>query len=647
MMNQFDNRQANDGKKRIDMPANFEKKPKTGFPMRKVIIFIIIAFLLAFYVFLVYKSDEKIAISKNEWMSMLGNRFGIEYTDDYGEDDATGEYVAITTMRAFSSTRLEHMTEDDINSDEVLIELADQYEIISKHQTNQSLSENEAKDVVDKAVEVYSSYEYFPVYEESVLKDNIYTTENWDITPLGDDYSSVEVKTDGDIPEVDQILIVVNDENDACAAKITECHSEGDKYSLALEPVSDLSDVYEVLSYSGVSDFSTYGANLTTETSQIGEDVLDELLNVVSPAKAYAANPVDYEITKSEAPKTDIKAEVSAQTGEGLSVSLTANDVEIAETSGLFKSDKEKEESNISTSGSITGSIELQDFCVCSSAYLDLNDLGNPENYANVTINTNAVFDLDIQGNMEGKYPLGTIHVPIVEAVVIVPVEIIGVDITPYLVISADGEIELTYTINNIYTGAEVTTKGPSIIPLMHDEPILDINAEVSASVGIDTVASIQALKIDAMPVIDPSITVAATAHATLLDKKDGFEELPPCTDLSAHGPVITMKVMETEDSAIYKVLDFLSVSYENEIVILSEEDTMTLLQIHIEWDESGNITKIDGDETNCTHIKQETIEDKLNDKVDDMADEAENMMQSMAEEWLNNLLMESCGGCY
>lgn len=651
MKEQFDNSNINDGNQRISMPAN---TPKGKIPFGKCIIFIVLLGFIGGYIFLVLKgtNERTNAITKEEWNEILYANFGINEYIPHDDEIATGRYAALTSISLLGDDRLSHMTSKDVTDEDILVKMAIECGIVSEDQLESEMSEKEAELIAKKAVEIYGSADYFPEYDESVLNSDVLETNDWTFSVEGEDYTNVTVNTGDDTPEEGQILIINSEDNVACAAKIVSCDGEEGNYHMQLEAVNDLAEVYDVLHYSGVSDFSQYkDANDSGTIGEVGkienQDVLHGVKDVFSPMKVYAADPTIIKCEPDRITTTDIKAEITAESGEGLKAVLTANGKEIVKKEGIFKSKDEEESGYISFGGSISGSVELQDFCVVSSAYIDLKHLNSPENYANVMISSNVIFNLDIQGSVEGKFPLGTVHVPLVEAVfVVVPVEMIAVDITPYLVVGVNGEVEITYTINNISTGACVNTSGVTLVPLTHDKPELELNIQVEAYTGIDTVASIKALMVEWEPIIDPSITVKAVINAKKIKNKEGYEKYPECWDIKALAPIIDLALMDSEDSAVYKFLDFIDVSYNNEISLISEEQAFVLLERHLEWDLNKKISIIEGDEKKCTHIKKSTIKKKIEKKVDDKIEDAEEKAMDRLEEWLNNLLMETCGGC-
>ena len=131
----------------------------------KIIVWILIVLGIAFAVYSKINSIMNPSITQTEWKMMLAERFGDERLLELDENAeyATGEYAAVTIMKAIGNSNLQFMIgEMDCNDDELLA-LALEKGMVTKKQLKDSITKIEAQEILDNAMDFYFNLDAFRV----------------------------------------------------------------------------------------------------------------------------------------------------------------------------------------------------------------------------------------------------------------------------------------------------------------------------------------------------------------------------------------------------------------------------------------------------------------------------------------------------
>lgn len=260
-------------------------------------------------------------ITKTEWMSLLGSKIDRDYTEGHGDEIVTGRDVAVLSMKALGEKRLKYLIDGEL-TDEKLIDLADELDIVNKNKLDKTYNEKEAEKVLSDLLDYYSDPETYPVYDETEYSDNVIFTNGLDIEVSNDDSGIATITSTGAKLEPGKILLIKNEHGIAEAKKVVSCeNSDGEnEYIVTMEEIDSLSEVASHFSFSGCSDFS-YLDNFVVDDESVNMDSntvansgsVNNILSI-APMTVYAA-----EIDKST-PKTTLEFGIAVYTEEIINV---------------------------------------------------------------------------------------------------------------------------------------------------------------------------------------------------------------------------------------------------------------------------------------------------------------------------------------
>lgn len=359
-----------------------------------------------------------------------------------------------------------------------------------------------------------------------------------------------------------------------------------------------------------------------------------------------------YSTTDEEGNKTSAKYEVSVNNKGKIKISPALNDfkldVEIDEALQKKSYDDSFEWSG-SAEDSLSYKVTISDLSICGSTYFQKTDWDDEKNYVDFRVSGDVEVQGDLQGKLEGKFPIFDKDFPI-------PVTggIVSVGLRFYLVVTATGDIYVTYEIDNIHASVYASQKGVDVNAGV-DRTNFDVTAKVKLEVGPDIEVALQVFGID---VLDPSLEARAVGSAETLANNEGYEEYEKCVQTVIAGPTVKV-VFIGDDNVLNMILNQFSLSMQPSYTFIDEKHAPLRVDWHFETELDGTVKRLDGKADDvCTHVMKEdedqdslqdlvdkTKEDakkKVDDEIDKKKQEAEEEIENALEEWLS----KNCGGC-
>ena len=198
-------------------------------------------------------------ISREEWVTMLGDGFGDESICESvsdGDEIITGKYAAITAMSALGEERLSYLSDKELN-DDTKLELALEYGIVSKKKLNNKITIGEAEEILLSALNIYCNPEYYPEYFDVQTKVDVVDADRWNIIEYNVDTQTITANIADEAPEIGEIIMFTNEHGIAQARYVDQIFENGlGTYDVQVSPVENISDIFDSISFSGCSDFS-------------------------------------------------------------------------------------------------------------------------------------------------------------------------------------------------------------------------------------------------------------------------------------------------------------------------------------------------------------------------------------------------------
>ena len=491
---------------------------------------------------LVLQRQDRDAVTRYEWIKALCDRENIEgyetntpfYDDvdkgneyyDYvqaaverdiipitetfdGDEASTGKFVALTAMRSVGAARIKLSLEiDDGISDDDFIDIAVEYELISKKALNKSMSAVECQQLLDKLDELYYTAFLRDDYEYIEYKDNVIVIPDERVVDYALDYSAVVVDPDYD-NFTEGSIIVFTDKTTHCAvARKIVGEGENGEYTLS---VPEMDEVIEELKVSDIVD-------ITAEDifKYYGQQEKPSIVNT-----AFFNTPHVY-----ESKGFTVKVDTSSNTGDNrLEISVINNDTgaKIEIPNDIKLEDYEK----------YTG-----EFCVKQLTIATMVNWSDGKmDYVDLAMDMDMHGEAGIESEIEKRIPLYT-----------TPPILIGqtgltVSIRLNLLVDAKGSITVLADIPVIYDIGYDSSKGgikkQRNISVENGELLMDASGELSAEVeGI--------LKfLEIMSIVDAEVRVGAIAEAKTEVRDTGMI----CGDVEAKAPVVRFAFCDDDDA--------------------------------------------------------------------------------------------------
>ena len=338
----------------------------------------------------------------------------------HGDDVATGEFIALTAMKAIGCYKVQiYLGLSELPDDKDYLNLALQKEVISKDALQQGMTQEQALEVLGRAQDLYYSELWIDDYVNIQYQKDVVELKKEDILEVNDDLTQIQITEDA-LQKVEKSSSVILPENIAgtCVArKVADIQEDG---TVKLED-AQLNDVIRSYAVSDMEKIS--GQDIIEQAQKMIEDGTDFVMST-----AMSGNENTCFIPLSD--------EINIEAGyEGLLVSIV-ND------KGKLKVVLEDDRTGASVSF-ITGAT-LGDESIINTT-VKISDInvgvqmlhdGLDVNYANVQVESDISIAGEVKIESELKIPL-----------FITPVYLgngtIGVKIPFYLVFSAEGSIKL------------------------------------------------------------------------------------------------------------------------------------------------------------------------------------------------------------
>ena len=674
----------------------------------KIIVWILIVLGIAFAIYSKINSIMNPAITQAEWKKMLAENFGDERLLELDENAeyVTGEYAALTCMRALGDDRVSYLLDEGNNTDEALVDLAVELEVVSRGDLKNELTEEEADDILLKALGVYFEPEYYPEYCDIETVEDVVDADNWDIEAFDEEKQQMLVKTE-EQPQVGDV-ITYTDEFGIMKARTVSGVSvnEDGLYSVDLDEVEDITQVIEKLSFSGTSDFTYLTSNGSTtprddsqseQTTTLARNTYGAGYPLLLMANMPTVQLAEWEWFDDKTALRKEKDEDSEKCDIEFNVAITETEKngKVSEkvtayikvtSNGLTKTykydidDSGKESFKVSTEAEglkfdfsendfkspsadtsymkdeygIAANIKLKGFAVCTSGYYQWSDPDDEKNYVEVLASAEQVnISSSVKVVAEDKYKIGTIPIPIAATA-----GAVSVNLNVYLVVSASGELTLWYEIDNPYAGVNVSIAN-GVTPLHgHSNEDAGVRAKIELSGGFIGEAAVMVL--DTINLANPGVDARVYASASTIDVKDDYELKDEylgttCIELKAQGPIVSISATAGEDSLLYALLNTLKVDATYSLIKKDGNNVPWKVVYHTELDSNGKFSciKLDDEQSHtdvCTHIQlkepevdeEGNILEDIENKVEDEVEKKKREAQEKLREEIEKAIEEA-----
>lgn len=487
--------------------------------------------------------------------------WGLLNDDDVfsGEAYASGEFIAMTTMKAFGEKKIQiYLDTDQEISDKQYLQLALELELMKKDNLKKGVTTGEARQILEKYQELYYGELWPENYEKINYQDNVMELGSGDIL-WGDAYGTEMVvnSTVGEQLQRDSIIVYDGGNGEKTFRRVVNINEED---QLRLGEEVQLEEILQEYML-----YSTESVSFEDIVSYYG---LEEDDKISMEPMLFRKKETD------ETKESDTEGEKVTSPEFKLLVSTKRN-----ETTGVM-------ELHIKIKGEIGGAVVTYEL----PNHIRVNDKTEWEIELNVgEINVKAAVDYR-NGELNG----GEVHVDtnintsakikmeeeVKKKLFTVPVKLAGgickVDVELYLVISADGKISLQAQFP--VGGGVCYEKERGLRYCSFDIHAKDPEVEAESDVGF--IARVEpVLKIFKWNAMDAEIDVGLHWKYVVTERTTMI-----CTDSSISFPTLKLAAAEDEEkgSLLRKYLKKKNISVEWEII--SEENAPIVKNWH--WEE-------------------------------------------------------------
>ena len=522
-------------------------------------------------------ADEN-AVTRNEWIEMLTEQMGLqEYmteTSDFdGEDIATGQFIALTAMKAIGESKFKicFAIEDSI-TDDTYIEFALEYGLVEKKKLKKGFTREECEQVLEILKNLYFSEFWKDDYSHVVYQDGVVELSPENVLRSNIDGSVITVTDDMINSCKAGTVIVFTQENTGLilARKIVGIDADG---TLTLDTV-ELDEVVETLTVSDITEI--------TFDDIVDYYGLDENINgsndlMVQP---HDTNFIDARVFSGAVNSKGYKLAVTTQ-GDGkdrcIAVKITENTSGVSYT--LPISEKVRREDEYSA--------EINIDRIYVGGQVDYSLWGGLQ-YAEAAVDVHATFKSEIKAEKEKggkKIPLFKTPVPLGNG-------LIGADIEIYLVLSLDGslsfEAELPIEASVSYE------KNRGLRNFDHHISVEDPKIEVNCNAGVGLRIEPILMVLGCPNVMDMEIDIGVSAGAKVTTQPNS----QICAEISVSFPVF--KVSVCKDDKKDTIIGDLGFSGEWEII--TADDAPVKKGLHYELGPGIRAEFV----RECTYVKSE-----------------------------------------
>lgn len=535
------------------MKANITRR-KLGIAIALIILFIFIVFISIFGL-----SRKHIdGISRYVWIQMLSERFGMceysgksAYFDDVvadspyfesvqssyewglleddtvfkGEDTASGEFIALSAMKAIGKYKIQIYLELEREpSDKEYLKLALEKGIIDKSLLDKGIESEEALKILERAEKLALSELWVNDYIDLQYQDDVIEIEEEDILWISNDCSQMVISDDALKVLSDGGKVVFSDTK--TGAKAAKKIADIDGYTISLVDVENdevihslvLSDVERVTADNIISYYGLDEKNLYYEISEM--KYADP--NMIKTNFSYGRNSGGFSVTLQQ--KDSKLQAIISNHDSGLSYTLPLHE-------------------------KIKGDIDIK----LDVTRIDLGLQMVGMEYANIQMEADMTWSGEVSVEQEAK-------VPLCEGIIYFGNAVAGVNVNIYLVFSLDGSISIqaetpVQIALNYEKNAGIRLQGNVNTG---NEPTLAADCEAQIKLQIQPV-----VKLLTKPLIDVEADVGVSAKAEVAERAGS--EIDMCIDLSIAMPIFTVSVSGDDD--ISTALGRLGVSGQWDIV--------------------------------------------------------------------------------
>lgn len=517
---------------------------------------ICVVFLAVGAVFLIVgkKNVQEGAVSRYEWMEMLGEQFGItEYNSSSpyfkdvepdnphfaciqsaaeqeiidtaakfnGEDFATGRFIALTAIKSIGESKFRLCIDtEDVITDDTYIDFAVEQGLIEKERMKKGFSKEECEQVLENLKGLYFSEFWKDDYVNVSYQDDIIELSPENVLKSNSDGSEILVTSDALNSFETGNIIVFEQENTnlKLARKITNIGSDG---TLTLDVV-ELDEVLESLTVSDITELTFddivnyYGLDedISAENNLMFQQNSARLIDAaVFPHRANAANKgfTLSVTTQGEGEKRCIAIKITDTTGVSFALPISEK---------VKMEDEYSAEINIDKIY-IGGQVD----------YL----LPDGVKYAEAAVDVHATIKSEIKAEKEKKILLLKKPVPLGNGVV-------GADIQIYLVLSVDGSISFEAELPIEASISYEKNRGLRNFKhsISFEEPMIEVNCNAGVGLRFEPVLMV----LGCLNMMDMECDIGVSAGAKDIVRSNS----QICEDVSISFPVLTITACDDDD---------------------------------------------------------------------------------------------------
>lgn len=519
---------------------------KNRMPRKKVaaLLCVMIALIALGGIITMTATNKENGITKYEWIKRLSQKFNIveyqnkvpyfqdvtaeneyfEYVQaayEYGivdeeklfqgDEVVTGKYVALTTMKAIGKYKVQiYMGLEQLPDEKEYLQLASEKELIPESKLKESITEEQADDIIQKAYEMFYSELWLDDYVDIQYRDDVVVLSSEDIIEQKVDITEIKVQTSIAEKLSSGTNIVFTDKNMGkdYAKKVVSVDSEGN----VILTEAELSEVLQSMMVSDIGRINT-------------EDIFKEY-QIAKTDNVYIVETAFGEKEYKNA-SDGFQVKLSVEGGE-LSVTITDNATKLSQkipTQIKFDMDEEVD---------LTVDVSNIDVGV------QLSHDGINMNYIDVQVES----DITCTGNVAFSE---SVAVPLFVAPIYLGNGLIGIKIPFYLVLSLDGSISLEAGIPIKMTCEYSKDSGFRV----NQDISCTVNAEASCEASVvlraEPILQLSVLGVLEQNLIDleADIGVSATAAVTLRNDP----KLKMCAEIYISAPIVTISFLGDEDA--------------------------------------------------------------------------------------------------
>lgn len=673
---------------KVNMSKNMLKKPKKRFSFKRFLAIVMIFTLLISYAGLVNaekknknRNKEKY-ITEAEWAYMLADSFGDEKLLDKvtePEKYVKGTEAVVDAVKEIGQNRLEGFLGDKAYDDDDLINLAINKGVISRTKIGKYLTKEEAHDVILNTLEMCFNPDDYPQYFDMTMSVPYTYADAWNVQKIDEDNRIITAYID-DVPEIGSVVIYNGEFGMAKPNYVTAVVEKGSGlYDISFEPVENIEDIVEDVSFSGIADFSVLSGADEVNEKRNEEERAYTGRSLVMSARAIPnesvrllwgehhaeLNKADIEIGASltgsmknvdgkysDKVKIESYAKIS-QDGISKEYKCSIDDkgkVSFDETTE-WKNIKIKQSSepglNLTTEkeyfgaeikNGIAANVKITGLSICVD--FGYHGMISNRNYSRVMVSADKVeVSTAVKLSVEEKVQIAEI-----------PILFAGGSIVLYfnvwLVAGANGEAAVWCEIDNPRVGVGVygdkcEEKGVRNYHGHSDEDA-GIGAEIELNAGFIAEAELTLFGSDVLRIADPGVDVRAYVSAKTLRPgeeykyKSEYSGINPCIELKAQFPIVTIEASTGAggESLVGKILSKLGVDGKWEIIKKDSSAVPCMMIYHLEQDTDGSLGVIpvelfesftetaSANDRVCTHIERKEPLGELEDNPDATEDE-------------------------